>query len=70
MLTDTDSTALQFLIISSEKYAKNDREYRDVIFKVISSNEILKRFDTSHEFWEKFETRNEKTRKKLGLFEI
>ena len=70
ILTDTDSTALQFLFICSEKSIKNDREYRDVIFEVISSNDIFKRFDTLHEFWEIFETRDEKTRKKLGLFKI
>ena len=70
ILTYTDSAALQFLFICSEKSTKNDREYRDEIFGVISSNDIFKRFDTSHKFWEKFEARDEKTRKKLGLFEI
>ena len=34
-----------------------------------SSNHIFKRFDTSHKSWEKFEATDEKTRKKLGLFE-
>ena len=37
---------------------------------MISSNEILKRFHTSHKFWAKFDVQDEKTRKKLGLFEV
>ena len=63
ILTDIDSFSLQFLIICNEKSTKKDPEYRDVIFEVISLNEILKRFDTSHVFWEKFNVRDEKTRK-------
>ena len=64
ILTDTDNTSLQFLIIYNEKSTKNDREYRDVIFEVINSSDIFKRFDTSHKFREKFNARDEKTRKK------
>ena len=69
-MTDTDSTALQSLIICNEESTKKDAEYRDLIFEVISSNEILERFDTYHAFCENFGVRDEKTRKKLGLFEI
>ena len=47
-----------------------DHEFRDVVFEVITSNNIFKRFDMPHKFWEKFNTRDEKTRKKLDLFEI
>ena len=65
ILTDTDSAALKFLFICDEKSIKNDHEYRDAIFEVISSNDILKRSDTSHKFWEKFDSRDEKTRKRL-----
>ena len=50
ILTDTDSTSLQFLIICNEKSTKNDREYRDVIFDVTNSNDVFKRFDTSTHF--------------------
>ena len=46
--------------------------YCDVIFDVISSNDVLKKFDTSHKFWERFNVRDKKNskKKKLGLFEI
>ena len=68
-MTNKDSTTLEFLFICGEKSSKSDREYRDVIFEVISSKDIFKRFDTSHIFWEKFEVRNGKARKK-NTFEI
>ena len=67
---DTGSTAIQFLFICDEKSTKKDCEYRDVIFEVITANKVLNRFDTSHTYWEKFSAQVEKTRKKLGLFEI
>ena len=44
--------------------------FREILFKVITENKILQRFDVSHEFWEQFRVRNEKTRKCFGLFEI
>ena len=51
ILTETDSTSLQFIIVCDENSQTKDREYRDVIFEVISKSEVIKRFDTSHEFW-------------------
>ena len=35
------------------------------IFEVITKNEIFQQFDTSHNFWSKFNVQNEKTRKQL-----
>ena len=67
ILTDTDSTSLEFIIVCEEKSQTKDREYRDVIFE---DRDFIKRFHTSHEFWSKFNVRNETTRKQLGLFEV
>ena len=70
ILTDTDSTAVQFLFICKENSKQKDIVYRDVIFEVIKANDIVNRFDTSHKYWDRFSIRDEKTRKRIGLFEI
>ena len=53
-LTDTDSTSLQFAILSDPASDFPECDIRDIIFEVITKTEIFKRFDTSHPFWEKF----------------
>ena len=45
-------------------------KYRDIIFEIITSSQIYKRLDSSHEFWDIFEARKEQKRKKLGYNEI
>ena len=54
ILTDTDSTSLQLLFVRDPASDKINKKYRDIIFEVIIASEIYNRFDTSHEFWEKF----------------
>ena len=54
ILTDTDSTSLQFLFVRDPASDKINKKYRDIIFEVIIASEIYNRFDTSHEFWDKF----------------
>ena len=54
VLTDTDSTCLQFLFISNSESEICEKKYRDIIFKVIIASEIYNKFDSSHEYWEKF----------------
>ena len=36
-----------------------DEKYRDCLFEIVKAIEILHRFHTSHEFWEKFSVRDE-----------
>ena len=50
ILTDTDSTCLQFLFVSDPSSNIVDAKYREIIFEVINASEIYYRFDTSHEF--------------------
>ena len=59
ILTDTDSTSFQFVIISDP--ARNIPEI--LSFEVIISTKIYNRFDTSHPFWEKFNARKPKKQK-------
>ena len=57
VLTDTDSTALQFIIISDPESDVPEPKFRDIIFEIIVATKLYKRFNSSHEFWDNFEAR-------------
>ena len=50
ILTDTDSTSLQFLFVRDAASNMINKKYRDIILEVIIASEIYNHFDTSHEF--------------------
>ena len=66
VLTDTDSAALQFTFISDPNSDVPEDKFRDIIFEVIIATKIFKRFDTSHQLWNIFGSRQKIRRKKLG----
>ena len=68
ILTDTDSTALQFTFISDPNSDLPEDNFRDVIFEIIIATKIYKRFDTFHEFWDIFGSRKESRKKKLDYY--
>ena len=70
VLTDTDSTCLQFLFISDPKSNICEQKYSEMISEVIIASKIYNRFDSSHEYWEQFNSRKENLHKCLGYFEI
>ena len=70
ILTDTDSTTIQFIFISDPNSDLPEENFRDIIFEVLVKSKIYKRFDRSHEFWNLFGARKESRRKKLGYYEI
>ena len=70
ILTDTDSTSLKFIFLSKGQCKMPEEMFRNIMFLIIMNNEILERFDVSHEFWDQFGVRNVKTRKQLGLYEV
>ena len=55
VLTDTDSTSLQFIIVSGPKSTFPECDARYTLFEIFSSTEIRNRFDKSDEFWKKFD---------------
>lgn len=63
ILTETDSTSLQFIIISDTNSDVPDPKMRDIIFEVIIATKIYNRFDTSQPFWDNFQAR-QKSRQK------
>ena len=70
ILTDTDSTALQFAIISDPSSTYPECDVRDILFEIFVKTEIYDRFDTSHPFWQKFDAQKPERQKVLGLYEV
>ena len=68
VLTDTDSTSIQFIIVSDPASSYPECDVRDIIFEVFSKTEIRDRFDKSDEFWRHFNVHNPKDQKVLGLY--
>ena len=69
ILTDTDSSSLQFTFISKLTSSITEDEARDLIFEILLQK-LGHRLDTSHKVFDKFSCRNKSTKKKVGLYEI
>ena len=54
VLTDTDSTSIQFIIVSDIDSTYPECQARDILFEIFSKTEIRERFDKSDEFWKQF----------------
>ena len=50
ILTDTDSTSIQFIVISDPSSTYREYDVRDILFEIFSKTEIRDRFDKSNEF--------------------
>ena len=70
MLTDTDSICLLFIFICKPENNTSDEKFKDVLFEVICKNEILHRFNASHEFLEKFGVRNTSLKKSSVIMQL
>ena len=70
ILTDTDSTSLQFIVTSSLQSTFTEEQVRNVLFEIFSENEIRERFDKSDKFWELFGLCRPENEKVLGLYEV
>ena len=70
VLTDTDSTCLKFIFVSSTDSDIPDKKFRVITFEVIVASKIYDKFDSSNIYWEKFEARKENLQKCLGYYEI
>ena len=53
ILTDTDITAIQFVIISNIESTYPENKVREILFEIFSCTEIVNRFDTSDEYWKR-----------------
>ena len=70
ILTDTDSTSLNFLIISNVCSVFPESKVQNILFEIFSSTKIRKRFDKSDKFWEQFGVHMPENQKVLGLYEV
>ena len=70
ILTVTDSTFLQFIVVSSVQSTFTEEEVRNILFEIFSETEIRNRFDKSDKFWEQFGVCEPKNQKVLGLYEV
>ena len=70
VLTDTDSTSLQFIIVSDPNSTFPECDVRDILFDIFSRTEIRNRFDKSEEFWKKFDVHMPQNQKVLGLYKV
>ena len=68
-LTDTDSTAINFIFIADYSCVVDEDTARKIIFEVMTTSKILKRLDLSDEFWVQFNVQDRKLKKQVGLFE-
>ena len=70
VLTDTDSTCIQFIVVSNIKSIFTEDQVKNILFEIFSENEIRNRFDTSDKFWEQFGVCKPENQKVLGLYEV
>ena len=54
VLTDTDSTSIQFIVVSDPASSYPECDIRDIFFEIFSKTKIRKRFDKSDKFWRRF----------------
>ena len=70
ILTDTDSTAIQFIVISSVDSTIIEPQVRGIISEVFSKTSLVDRFDKFDDFWKKFNVDDASNQKVLGLYEV
>ena len=70
ILTDTNSTAVQFVIVSNADSTFPESKTRDILFAIFSKSGLNERFDKSDEFWAIFNIHKPQDKKVLGLYKI
>ena len=70
ILTDTDSTSLQFVIISNADSPYPESKAREILFEIFSKTELSERFDKSDDFWSRLNVQQSQDKKVLGLYEV
>ena len=70
ILRVTDSTCIQFIIVSDPASKYPEYSVRDILFENFSKTKIRERFDKSDEFWKRFNVLDPKDQKVLGLYEV
>ena len=69
ILTDTDSTSMQFIVVSKVESTFTEPELRSTLFEIFSKTDISRRFDKFDNFWKQFNVHDSSNKKALGLYE-
>ena len=70
VLPDTNSTGIQFVVISSVESTFTEPQVHNIIFKIFSQTSIVDRFDKSDDFWKQFNVHDGSNQNILGLYEV
>ena len=70
VLTNTDSTSIQFIIVSDPTSTYPECDVRDILFEIFSYTDIRHRFDKSDGFWRRFGVCCPQNQKVLGLYKV
>ena len=70
VLTDTDSTFIQFIIVSDPHSSYPECNVQDILLEMFSKTKICERFDKFNKFWRKFNVHYPQDEKVLGLYEV
>ena len=70
ILTDTDSTSIQFIVVSKVQSTFTEPQVRNILFEVFPRTQIADRFDKSDDFWKQFNVHDAPNKKVLGLYEV
>ena len=69
-LTDSDSTSVFFVFICDLNCSISEDKAKGILFKVMLKSKVFDCLDLSAEFYERFNCRNKKVKKNVGIFEI
>ena len=69
-LTDTDSTSLFFVLICNLNCSISEEKARNIKFEIMLKNKVFDWLDLSAEFFEQFDCRNEKLKKRVGFLKL
>ena len=70
VLTDTDSTSIQFIIVSDPSSSYPECDVLEILFEIFSKTEFRERFGMSDEFWRRFDCHCSQNKKVLGLYAV
>ena len=66
-LTDTDSTSVFFVFICDLQCSVSKKDVRNIIFEIMLKSKVFDRLDLSANFYEQFNFRHEKLKKRVGF---
>ena len=70
ILTNTDSTSMQLIVVSKVESTFTELELRSILFEIFSKTDISRRLDKSDDFWKQFNVHDSSNKKVLVLYEV